>query len=282
MNEEEFAELAAGYALNALSSADRAAFEAERLRHPEWEHWISAYSATAAVLADGVEDAQPPATVRSSLLARIGAEAQLPGSDRSAAVDRGASGARAAEPDATDPAGAGTDASAPSDAPPPTTGAGATSTRRSWSRGLFALAASLVLLVVIGFGAASIIQLTDRPPAVAALEEIEAAPDAASSTVEVTGGGTATAHWAPSVGAVVLVTDGLPRIPADDVFELWWVRGEQAVSAGTFEAGADGASTVLLNGEWQSDDVIAVTVEPDGGAPDGVPTSEPIVAIPTG
>ena len=115
-----------------------------------------------------------------------------------------------------------------------------------------------------------------RPPAPA-----RPAPDATSATVEVTGGGTATAHWAPSIGEVVLVADGLPSIPADDVFELWWVRGDGAVSAGTFEAGADGASTVLLDGEWQSDDVIAVTVEPEGGAPDGVPTTEPIVAIPT-
>ena len=281
MNEEEFAELAAGYALNALSSADRAAFEAERLRHPEWEHWISAYSATAAVLADGVEEAQPPATVRSSLLARIGAEPQVPGSERSAAADSGDSGAHAAEPDATGPAGAGTDPPEPSDAPPPATGAGETGPRRRWTRGLFALAASLVLLVVIGFGAASIIQLANRPAVVVALDRIEAAPDATSATVEVTGGGTATAHWAPSIGEVVLVADGLPSIPADDVFELWWVRGDGAVSAGTFEAGADGASTVLLDGEWQSDDVIAVTVEPEGGAPDGVPTTEPIVAIPT-
>lgn len=255
MNEEEFADLAAGYALNALSSADRAAFEAERLRHPEWEHWISAYSTTAAVLADGVEDAQPPAAVRSRLLARIGTEPQVP---------------------ASGPPG-------PTDAPQsaPGAGVGETAPRRRWTRGLFALAASLVLLVVIGFGAASIIQLANRPPAVVALDEIEAAPDAASATVEVTGGGTATAHWAPSVGEVVLVADGLPRISADDVFELWWVRGDGAVSAGTFEAGADGASTVLLDGEWQADDVIAVTVEPDGGAPDGVPTTEPIVAIPT-
>lgn len=281
MNEEEFAELAAGHALNALSSADRAAFEAERLRHPEWEHWISAYSATAAVLADGVEDAPPPAAVRSDLLARIGAEPQVSGSEPSAAVGRRDSGARAAAPEAMDPAGAGTDSPALSDAPPPTTGTGEPAPRRRWARGLFALAASLVLLVVIGFGAASIIQLANRPPAVVALDRIEAAPDAESATVEVTGGGTATAHWAPSVGEVVLVADGLPSIPADDVFELWWVRGDEAVSAGTFEAGADGASKVLLDGEWQSDDVIAVTVEPDGGAPDGVPTTEPIVAIPT-
>ncbi|WP_194410992.1 anti-sigma factor [Microbacterium cremeum] len=284
MTEEEFAELAAGHALNALSPADRVAFEAERVRHPEWEHWISAFVATAATLADGVEDQVPPPAIRAGLLARIGAEPQLPGGEHSAAAEGADPAAQAPAPDAPNPAGDPTDLPADrasSVAPPPTTEQLQAVTRRNWTRGLVALAASLVLLIGIGFGAATIVDLVDRPPAVVALDQIEAAPDAASATVEVTGGGTATAHWAPSVGKVVLVANGLPRIPEDDVFELWWVRGERPVSAGTFEAGADGASTVLLDGEWQADDIVAVTVEPDGGAPDGVPTTEPIVAIPT-
>ena len=37
MNEQEFAELAAGYALDALSPEDRSAFETARAQHPEWE-----------------------------------------------------------------------------------------------------------------------------------------------------------------------------------------------------------------------------------------------------
>jgi anti-sigma-K factor RskA len=38
---------------------------------------------------------------------------------------------------------------------------------------------------------------------------------------------------------------------------------------------------VLLDGALEAGDVIAVTVEPEGGAPDGQPTSDPIIAIPT-
>lgn len=284
MNEQEFAELAAGYALNALSPADRAAFEAERIRRPEWEHWISAFVATATTLADGVEEAVPPPAVRSKLLARIGAEPQLTAREEAAAAGSADAAARAFEPDAANSGIHETDlpgGHAPDVTPPATAGRFPAVPRRTWTRGLVALAASVVLLLAIGFGAASIIDRVNRPPAVVALDQIEAAPDAASATVDVTGGGTATAHWAPSVGKVVLVTDGLPRIPEDEVFELWWVRGERPVSAGTFEAGADGASTVLLDGQWHAEDVIAVTVEPDGGAPDGVPTTDPIVAIPT-
>lgn len=274
MNEQEFAELAAGHALNALSPQDRVAFEAERAQHPEWEHWIVADAETVTALAEGVDDAVPPLTLRSSLLSRIGSVPQLPAVDASAA----AAAIEAGEPL---PAATPPQPRTPMVEPAPTTGSIQAVTRRNWSRGLLALAASLVILVVLGFGAASINELVNRPVAVVALDEIEAAPDGTSATVEVSGGGTATAHWAPSVGKVVLVTNGLPEIPADETFELWLIRGDEPVSAGTFEAGAGGASTVLLDGAWEEEDAVAVTVEPDGGAPDGVPTTEPIVIIPT-
>jgi len=271
VNEEEFAELAAGYALNALSPEDRAAFDAERVRHPEWEQRVAADAAAAAALADGVDDVAPPLTLRSSLLTRIASTPQMPGVDASVAAAAIEAGEPVSEPG---------DDEAPAE-PPLNTATIQAVSRRNWTRGLVALAASLVFLVALGFGAASLNEVMNRPPAVAALDEIESAPDAASATVEVSGGGTATAHWAPSVGKVVLVANGLPEIPKDEVFELWWVRGGDPISAGTFEAGADGTSTVLLDGRWEQEDVVAVTVEPDGGAPDGVPTAEPIVAIPT-
>jgi anti-sigma-K factor RskA len=272
VNEQEFAELAAGYALNALSPHDRAVFESERAQHPEWEHWVRTDAATAAVLADGVVEAAPPLTMRSSLLSRIATTPQVPAigaAEAAAAIEAG-------EPLTPEP-----EDERPSAEPPPNTSTIQAVTRRNWSRGLLALAACLVVLTVLGFGAASINELVNRPPAVVALDEIESAPDATSATVEVAGGGTATAHWAPSVGKVVLVTNGMPEIPEDETFELWWIRDGDPISAGTFEAGADGDTTVLLDGAWSEEDTVAVTVEPEGGAPDGVPTTDPIVAIPT-
>jgi anti-sigma-K factor RskA len=47
-----------------------------------------------------------------------------------------------------------------------------------------------------------------------------------------------------------------------------------------FEA-PDGSSTEILEGTMEPGDTIAVTIEPQGGSPDGKPSSEPIVAIPT-
>lgn len=281
MDEKEFSELAAGAALNALSPADRAAFDAVRREHPEWEQGIEADAATAALLADTVSDSLPPLTLRSTLLSRVASTPQLPALDPAVAaaaepVDRWTP-APSAPADAGD--GAGRSTEQPSVAPPSTTVIQAVS-RRRWTRGILTLAASMVLLVALGIGAVQINEYLGRPAEIVALQQIEAAPDAQSATVEVTDGGTATAHWSESVGKVVLESQGLPDIDDDQSFELWFVRGGGAVSAGTFES-ADGSATALLDGAMEPGDTIAVTIEPLGGSPTGEPSSTPIVAIPT-
>ncbi|WP_109210152.1 MULTISPECIES: anti-sigma factor [Microbacterium] len=283
MEEKEFAELAAGAALNALSPDDRVAFDRARREHPEWEHWVTTDAATAVALSDTVSNALPPLTLRSTLLSRIATTPQLPAMDAAVAaaaapMDRWSP---PAETPATDRAAGDTDAADRGTAePPPNTTVIQAASRRNWTRGILALAASMVLLVALGLGAALINDYLNRPPAVVALQQIEAAPDAQSATVEVADGGTATAHWSESVGEAVLVSQGLPAITDDQSFEMWFVRDGAAVSAGTFDA-EDGAATALLDGEVESGDTIAVTVEPEGGSPTGEPTSDPIVLIPT-
>ena len=289
MNEQEFAELSAGYALDALSPEDRQAFQAALAEHPEWVRLVDADVETAGALAESVPDAAPPLTLRSTLLSRVATMPQLPEMDAAAAA--------VAEPVASvaplptvppvpslpgdEPAGDAPTDDAPFVEPAPTTTTIQAISRRNWTRGLLTLAASLVILVVLGFGAVTINQYVNRPPEVVALAEIEAAPDAQAATVELTDGGTATAHWAESVGKVVLVSNGLPEISEDESFELWFVREDGTpVAAGVFEP-AEGPSTVVLDGEMQAGDTIAVTVEPQGGSPSGEPSSEPIVAIPT-
>ncbi|MDW4571499.1 anti-sigma factor [Microbacterium sp. M3] len=273
MNEQEFAELAAGYALHALTPQDRAAFDAARAAHPEWEHWIETDAETAAALGYAVADALPPLTMRSSLLSQISAMPQLPDLDAAAAAEA-APRERWVEPEPEEP-------DAPFVEPAPTTTTIQAVERRNWTRGLLALAASVALLVVLGFGAATVNEYVNRPPEVVALQQIEDAPDSQTATAQLTDGGTATAHWSASVGQAVLVTTGLPALADDQSFEMWFVRDGQAVSAGTFEPRAGGETTALLDGTVQEGDTIAVTVEPVGGAPDGQPTSDPIVAIPT-
>lgn len=273
MNEEEFAELSAGHALGALSPEDERAYAEALASHPEWASIADVDAETAAVLAEGVADVAPPVDMRSRLLSRIARESAAPADDAADVAPP------TVPPLPPVPASVAADAPPAPSAGPPTEVVQAIE-RRTWTRALFGLVASIVLLVGLGWGAGALANLWADPPAVQALEEIEQAPDAASATAELADGGEATVHWSESLGKVVLVAEGLPEIPSDRTFELWFVRGEEAISAGTFER--DGAeSTALLSGPMQPGDTIAVTVEQAGGAPEGDPTTDPIVAIPT-
>lgn len=251
MNENEFAELAAGHALHALSDADERRYADALVAHPEWKT-LAAYDAeTAALLADGAAPAAPPSNIRDALLAQVALTPQADVEPTAAAEPR-------AEP-----------ASAPAPSAP-----------SRWSRRFFALAASVVLIAGLGIGAAVLIPQLAQPASVVALEKIEAAPDAQQQTVELDSGAQATAHWSASVGSAVLVTDGLDAPGVGQTYQLWFVRGEQPLPAGVFDTD-DGAATALLDGDMHEGDVIAVTVEQAGGSPTGLPTTAPIIAIPT-
>lgn len=250
MNENEFQQMSAAFALGTLSPDEHRAFDRALAEHPEWAVHVRTDVETAARLADIAPPAAPPPAVRAALLARIADTPQTP--DAPAVVPDSAASSSAAS---------GSSASGPRRA------------RRGW----FVLAASLVLVAALGIGAAVVAQQVLRPAAVVALEEIQNSPGAQSAQFD-DGGVSATAYWSTDSGKAVLVTDGLPQLPDDRTFELWFVRGDQALPAGTFDAD-DGTATALLSGEMQPGDVIAVTVEQAGGSPDGAPTSAPIVAI---
>lgn len=261
MNEKDFAELAAGAALHALSADDERRYRRALAEHPEWAATAERDEAATALLADGVTPVAPPVGIRAALLAQI---AQTP-----------QSGAADSESDREAPAAASvpTDESPASDVP-------AARPARRWTRLAFALAACLALLVGVGIGAVALNDQLNRPESVVALQEIESAGDAQKATVELDDGATATAHWSGSVGKAVLVTDGLPEAADGKTYELWFVRGEDPIAAGVFDVDG-GEATALLEGEMQAGDAIAVTVEQEGGSPSGLPTTDPVIVIPT-
>lgn len=281
MNEKEFAELAAGAALGALSPDDRRRFDDALLSHPEWRAIAEADAETAALLGESAAPQTPPPALRAALLAQIVETPQLETSQaETSQVETPQVGTpqvetpQLAESSRDDAAGADhstTTAGDPRRVPAP---------KRRWSRAVFALAACLAVLVGVGIGAVALNQQLNRPASVVALEQIQAAEDAEQATVELPDGGSATAHWSASAGAAVLVTDGIPA-PADGkTYELWFVRGEDAIPAGVFDV-EDGRATAALEGDMHAGDVIAVTVEQAGGSPDGTPTSDPVIVIPT-
>lgn len=275
MTEEEFALLSAAAALGALDAADEQAYRRALAEHPEWALRAADDVETATRLAELVDEVPPPPALRAQLFARI--EALETG------APEGASGRdAAAAPDARDVV-AGRDAPGRADDADVPVGFAddGIRPRRGWgARAWFALAASFVLLVGIGAGTVITVQHLNRPAAVIALDRIEAAPDAQQATADVRGGGEATLHWSVSTGQAVLVTGAMPALPDDRTFELWYVREGTPIPAGTFDA-SGGSTSALLQPGMRPGDVIAVTVEQSGGSPDGAPTTDPIVAIPT-
>ena len=254
MNRNEFAELSAGHALHALSADDERAYEAALAANPEWQHIAAADADAAALLGSAVPVVEPPTAIREALFARIAETPQVPKTPASPPAQ-------------------------PSTAP--RTEAIQTVARQKWMRGMFALAASLVLLVALGFGAVTINEYLTRPASVVALQQIEDAPDSEATTAElVSGEGAVTAYWSESLGQAVLVSDDLPDLGDDQTYELWFVRGEGPVSAGLYSP-ADSDEPALLEGQFEPGDALAVTIEPAGGSPTGQPSTDPIVVIPT-
>lgn len=256
MNEQEFAELAAAHALGALTDADERRFAEALAEHPEWQAIADDDHDTVAILADGLAPVAPPPALRAALLQQISSLPQ----------DGGAGPAR---PDAVAGADAETRAtSAPASAAAP------------WRRRIFALAAGLALIVGAGVATTTVVSQLQRPASVVALDEIRSAPDAEQAEVRLDSGATATAHWSGEVGKAVLVASGLDDLGADKSYELWFVRGEKPIAAGVFNAD-DGTATALLDAPMHAGDVIAVTIEQAGGSPSGLPTTDPIIVIPT-
>ncbi|MGK9221391.1 MULTISPECIES: anti-sigma factor [unclassified Microbacterium] len=261
MTEKDLDELLAGRALHALSPEDAARLEQALAADPALRARAQRDEETAALLADATPEVAPPAAIRDQLLARIAGAAAPADVAPEQSADAPAEPA-ASEPAASEPAGP-----APSGLARPS--------RRRW----FALAASVAVVAAVGLSALTIGRLLDRPDAVVALEQIAQAEDGQVLEGELPGGGAIEMHWSHSVGEVVVLADEAPALDEGRQYELWLVRGDEPIPAGVFDGGVD--EPLLLDGELAPGDVVAVTIEQEGGSPTGVPTTEPIAVMPT-
>ncbi len=80
----------------------------------------------------------------------------------------------------------------------------------------------------------------------------------------------------PVAGRPLLVTQGLPNLPASQAYQVWVIRNGQPTSARVFPAGAGGQLVGELEQGLQDVSTVAVTVEPAGGSP--APTSPVVLA----
>ncbi|WP_405217472.1 anti-sigma factor [Agrococcus sp. Ld7] len=283
-------ELAAAYALDALSVEDRARFEAKA---------SSAARLEAEELADiatllSTDEVAPPAGMRASLLNAIarepqesvGSGAESDGMRTDAAIAAKRTAALASDAPSTEVTGAeALAAEAPADdsragrhAAGASRGPGPAERRaRARWRPMQIVGAVAASAAILTGGIAIGTQLGGDPQR-ESLGAIVSADDAQRVEVEVAGGGTATAIWSAELGQSVLLLDDVEPAPAGRDYQAWYIDGGGARSAGVFQT--EGASTaVLLEGQLAEGDVVGVTVEPEGGSE--APTTEPILVVET-
>lgn len=264
MSEKDLDELLAARALHALDPEDEQRLDRALADDPELRERAEHDEDTAALLAEATVEIEPPSSIRDTLLSRIAEHPSVPSvdSEADAAQESGATGSDSPDGDGDGDGDRGPERK-----------------RRRGRRRLWALAASIVVVAGLGGGAIVATQLLEQPAAVEALDQIEVAADARSAAEDLPGGGTLDVHWSYETGQAVIVADDVPALEDGSQYELWLVRGEVPISAGVFNGGAD--EPKLLEGDLSQGDIIAVTVEDEGGSATGAPTTEPIVAVPT-
>jgi anti-sigma-K factor RskA len=105
-----------------------------------------------------------------------------------------------------------------------------------------------------------------------AAERVVQAADARSFTVQVEAA-EATLFVSDSLGQAALVTEDMPALPDDQVYELWLQKDGSLVAAGLM---TDPDDPFLLDGDTEGATAAGMTIEPAGGSPRPTP---PIVAL---
>jgi anti-sigma-K factor RskA len=72
----------------------------------------------------------------------------------------------------------------------------------------------------------------------------------------------------------VLMAEDMPRVPQDRTYQIWVIEGDVPRPGGIFEPRGESVAAVVEE-PLEEGDVIAVTVEPDGGSPQ--PTTDPMM-----
>ncbi|KQV07582.1 anti-sigma factor [Leifsonia sp. Root112D2] len=265
--------LGPGYALGILTPEESAAYEAYLASSAPARNESRANDETAALLGLDADAITPPARLKANLMAQLAVTPQLPSlQGPSPQTTDAATAADTPAPAATPVAPAATAVAGPVEA---------AAHRRWFAKPTTVLVAAAAAVLLFVGGAVVGGTLVPRPSVeqqqASALAQINSAPDAQRASAEVANGGRATLIWSGSLGTSALLIDGLGTLPHDKTYELWYIRGTKAVSAGTFNASADATSWRVLKGTMQAGDTVGVTVEPAGGSEQ--PTTQPIVAI---
>lgn len=229
--------LAGAYAMDALPPDEAAAFVQHLDQCPACQQEAAELQITAAQLGLAVTQA-PPAALRDQVLAAVAQTRQIP----PATPTRPSSHRR----------------------------------RRTWPR---LLAAAAALVVIVGAGLLALVPNLDDPTGPSRPDPIAAvinAPDAHTTTVGLRGGGKMTVISSARRDQAVVLSQDLPPIATDRVYQLWLV--DEAGNARSADVLIDSSTAArraarLIRG-LRAGDQIAITREPPGGSQQ--PTMAPL------
>lgn len=225
-NENELIELAALYALHAMSDADRDALEGR-------------VAVAGLPVADAFYD--EVRAVRETMAAMSSDTAAEPAPDlRQRILDA---------------------VSADNVRTLPATGQRASSGRR-WRTTVLSVAAALVVgLGAVGVGLA--LRPSAQP---STAQQVFAAPDVRTISGDIPAGGRATVVFSRDEDAGVLVMNNVPPPSPGTVYQMWLISDKGSASAGTMDAKAVSPSTTAVLSHLGDSKALAFTVEPGSGS----------------
>lgn len=286
--------LTGSYALDSLSDDERELLEATLRSAPELQAETDSLRETALQLAYAVTPIEPPASLKSALMAQIASTPQAaPLASAPAAPTESAPADSAPVAPVSSTGDAGQEARfTPDSSVPSRRGRAEAAAQRRWfqrpAAALSAAAAVAVVFLGVGLGVGTAFTPSNEPghgttQASGGLDRIYAASDFKRSTAKVAGGGTATVIWSNRLGKSAVILDGVSSAPEGKTYELWYIGSEgsggKINAAGLMDGVSDGVHTAVLSGKLSHGATIGMTVEPEGGSDQ--PTTTPIMAVPT-
>jgi anti-sigma-K factor RskA len=252
--------LAGAYALDALTRADRAAFERHLGACEDCRQEAASLRAAAARLGQAAA-APPPSWLRQQVLAKAAQTRQLPPQP----------GLR----DSLAPA-----AAAPGVAAPGRPGLARRGLAWPAAPRLAVAVAGACLLIALGFGGLMLHtqhRLTQEQAHSAEIAAVLTAPDATMMTARAAAGGRATVVMSHADHAMVLTTAHLPALPSGKRYEVWLMGPGGARPAGMLPPAHRGMTAPVVVSGLATAHMVGVTMEPAGGA--RRPTAAPVLML---
>jgi anti-sigma-K factor RskA len=237
MDHDRFDELKDAFVLGALPEEERREFEEYLAAHPEQQAEIGELGTVAGLLALSPQEQEPPPELRRRIMDTVEAEAARPPASRRSWLAR---------------------------------------IRELLSARNLALGAATML--VIGLFSWNMVLQGEMQDLQGRVQSLQSQPQE-PQMVELGGAGTEQGARAELVtlegDRAVLVVENMPPVPEGKTYQIWVIEDDVPKPSGLFEPNQDSVAAIVeqpLNGG----DVVAVTVEPEGGSPK--PTSDPMLA----